>query len=117
MNPSHQAGNITAVIVWGYPIISYWTAYQGLKQEVASTKHWLFNQGWHQLFTALAHNRKETYWTAESHTETPPHLKPTERNTGGRLFVGWSWPFEVDFQTQRLSRIYPPTAQLDHWIH
>lgn len=42
MNPSHQAGNITAVVVWGYPIISYWTAYQGLKQEVASTKHWLF---------------------------------------------------------------------------
>ena len=44
MNFALQTGNITAVIVFGYLIISHWIDYQGLKEEVEvpSTKHWLF---------------------------------------------------------------------------
>lgn len=69
-------------------------------QELCLQSIGFFSQAWHQLVTALAHNRNKTYQTNRSCLETALHLIPTESNMDGQFFVGWSWPFEVSFHTE-----------------
>lgn len=105
LNLAHQTGSITAVTVLGY--LDSLSGSETSRCCFYKTRSF-YIQGWHQVFTAPAHNRREAYQTAQSCPETPPHLMATESNTGGQLFIGWSQPFEVAFQTQRPFQDLPP---------